>query len=115
MSKIYKIKNISKDRWLIFVNDVYDDDNKAMIIRKSTRKGKKYDVYQVKYDADKKYTLLKILSFGSASHQQYKDKLKAYSHLDHNNKKRRANYYARHGKHNDDVFTAKFYAHELLW
>lgn len=46
----------------------------------STRKNKKYDVY----DGDKYIT-----SFGDSRMEHYRDKLGHYSHLNHNDKKRR--------------------------
>lgn len=59
-----------------------------MDIQKSSRKNKKY----MAIVDDKK------IHFGDNRHQQYKDitSLKLYSHLDHNDKKRRMNYFKRH-------------------
>ena len=59
-----------------------------MDIQKSTRKNKKYMVI---IDGKK-------IHFGSSLYPQYKDRtpLKLYSHLDHNDKKRRMNYFKRH-------------------
>lgn len=71
----------------------------------STRKNKKYDVYK-----NNKY----LLSFGSKSHQQYFDKLGYYSHLNHNDKTRRDNYYKRFGKVAKPD-TAKWFSHNYLW
>jgi len=73
----------------------------------SRRKGKKYDVFK-----DGKY----LTSFGEKDYQQYNDKtpLKAYSHLDHNDKDRKNRYYQRHGK--DAKFeSAKWFSHKYLW
>lgn len=58
--------------------------------RKSTRKNKKYDVF---YNN-------KWISFGNINFSQYRDStgLNVYSHLDHNDPKRRAAYRARHSK-----------------
>ena len=47
-------------------------------------------------------------------YSQYKDKLGHYAHLDHNDKKRRASYYARHGP-SSDKNSAKYWAHKTLW
>ena len=57
-------------------------------IKKSTRKNKKY---MVEIDG-------KIIHFGSSQHQQYKDrtKLALYKDKDHNDPKRRQNYFKRH-------------------
>ena len=70
---------------------------------------KKYSVY-VKNEKGKP----KLIHFGSALHQHYKDKIGEYSHLDHNDKKRRALYYARHGKATSKD-TAKYFSHKYLW
>jgi len=59
-----------------------------MDIQKSSRKNKKY---MVEIDG-------KTIHFGDNRYQHYKDRtsLKLYSHLDHNDKKRRMNYFKRH-------------------
>ncbi len=74
---------------------------------KSKRKNKKYDVY-----IDGQY----ITSFGDKNFQQYKDKIGLYSHLDHLDPKRRANYRKRHvhDNINDDSY-AGFYSWHYLW
>ena len=73
----------------------------------SVKRNKKYDVYK-----NGKY----LVSFGDRNYQHYKDKtpLKAWSVLDHNDKKRRDNYYSRFGK--DAKFeSAKYFSHKYLW
>lgn len=72
----------------------------------SRRKNKKYDAYtkQNQY----------ITSFGDVRYGQYKDKIGHYSHKDHNDKKRRDSYYARHG-HMKDYRSPKFFSHNYLW
>ena len=84
---------------------------KGFFIKKSSRKGKKYDIY-VKRDG--KYTYQ--LSFGSGAHRHYKDKtpLQAYKHLDHVDEDRRRRYYLRHGRTNDK-HSAKYWANKYLW
>ena len=52
---------------------------------KSNLKFKKYAVYVLK-DGKRR-----LIHFGDARYQQYKDKIGLYSHLDHNDKKRREN------------------------
>lgn len=76
-------------------------------IRKSTRKGKKYDVYK-----DGKY----FLSFGALGFEQFKDTspLRAYKHLDHGDQERRRLYFARHGR-TTDKSSAKYWANKFLW
>lgn len=78
---------------------------KGIVISKSRRKNKKYDVYE-----NGKY----LLSFGDSRYQQYYDKLGAYDYLNHYDKKRRELYYKRHGK-NAKSDTAKYYSHKYLW
>ena len=51
---------------------------------------------------NKKYTAIlsdgKRVNFGDKRYQQYHDKIGMYSHLDHNDPKRREAYRARHSK-----------------
>ena len=85
------------------------------IFKKSTRKDKKYKVY---YNN-------KWIHFGNKNYQHYKDStgLGIYSHLDHNDKKRQANYLARakgiktkDGKLTwNDPESANFYSVKYLW
>lgn len=81
--------------------------NKNYIIIPSQRKNKKYDVY-----IDGEY----LLSFGDKNYSQYHDQFGYYSHLDHNDEKRRDNYRARH-KHtniNDPNYPA-YWSMKFLW
>lgn len=80
--------------------------NNNHIFKKSTRKNKKYDVF----DKNGKY----ITSFGDSRYQQYKDKIGLYSHLDHKDPKRRKLYYQRHGKKAKPL-SAKYFSHKYLW
>ena len=77
------------------------------IFKISTRKNKKYMVF-------KNGKLL--CHFGDNRYQQYKDStpLKAYKHLNHLDKKRKKNYYARHGK-TAKFESAKYFSHKYLW
>lgn len=86
--------------------------NKYMIVE-PLRKHKKYSVL-VWDNVDKKYRYL--LSFGDSRYGQFYDRtpLKLYSHLNHNDPKRRAKYYARHG-HTEDVNSPKFWSNTFLW
>jgi len=73
---------------------------------KSTRKHKKYmAVFQNKK-----------VHFGDNRYEQFKDstRLQLYSHLNHYDKKRKQNYYARHGKV-AKLHSAKWFAHKFLW
>ena len=73
--------------------------------RKSKVKNKKYDVFK---------NGKKIVSFGDNRYQQYFDKIGMYSHKNHNDKKRRRLYYARHGK-TAKLHSAKYFSHKYLW
>ena len=74
-------------------------------IKKSTRKFKKY--MAVFRD--------KTIHFGDNRYEQYKDStpLKIYKHLDHNDEKRKRNYYSRHGK--AELHSSKWFSHKYLW
>jgi hypothetical protein len=82
--------------------EIYKD---GFLFKKSKRKNKKYDVFK---------NNIYLLSFGDSRYQQYKDKIGIYKSLDHNDKKRRDNYYARHGKESR-MGTAKYFSHKYLW
>jgi len=73
---------------------------------KSKKKNKKYDAFS----KDGEY----ITSFGDKRYAQYRDKIGEYSHLNHNNKKRKDNYYSRFGK-DAKKDTAKYFSHKFLW
>lgn len=76
------------------------------IIKKSTRKYKKY--MAVFKD--------KTIHFGDNRYQQYKDQteLKLYSDKDHLDENRRRLYYLRHGK-KAEKHSAKWFSHKYLW
>jgi hypothetical protein len=78
--------------------------------KNETKSFKKYFVY-VKADNKRGY---KKIGFGDKRYQQFKDKLGHYSHLDHNELKRRKAYYSRHGEATSKN-TAKFWSHKILW
>ena len=82
--------------------EVYKD---GFLFKKSKRQNKKYDVYK-----NNRF----IVSFGDDRYQQYKDKIGIYKALDHNDKKRRDNYYARHGK-DARLGSARYFSHKYLW
>tara|TARA_R110002073_G_scaffold83640_2_gene199387 strand:+ start:1779 stop:2039 length:261 start_codon:yes stop_codon:yes gene_type:complete len=75
---------------------------------KSKAKNKKYAVYVMK-DGKKK-----LINFGDSRYGQFKDKLGEYSNLDHGDKERKKNYYARHGKATSKD-TARYWSHKILW
>ena len=74
----------------------------------STAKNKKYSVYVVRDGRPR------LIHFGDSRYGQYYDKLKHYSAQDHNDEKRRELYYQRHGL-TDDINTAKWWSHHVLW
>lgn len=78
---------------------------------KSKNKLKKYKV--IVYKNNKKY---KVVNFGSITHQHFKDTtpLKLYSNLDHNDNKRRLNYFKRHKK-NYPKYSADYFSKKYLW
>ena len=76
------------------------------VIKKSTQQNKKY--MAVFKD--------KTVHFGDNRYNHFKDKtnLKLYSHLDHNDEKRKKSYYARHGKE-AKLHSAKYFSSKYLW
>ena len=106
--KILKIKKF-KGVWLVIIKDT--NNNKIpFIIKFSNHKGKKYDVFTIE---DNKIKFL--LSFGASKYQHYYDLLKGYDELNHYNNKRRELYYKRHGSHHNNIYSAKFWSHVILW
>lgn len=74
----------------------------------SKSKNKKYSLYVVKNGKTK------LIHFGDKRHQHYKDKLKNYSHLNHNDKNRLKRYYQRFKK-TKDKNSALFWSNKILW
>lgn len=80
---------------------------------------KGYDIY-VSDKPEKKYYALvngKKIYFGQIPYQQYHDKIGYYKILDHNDKKRRENYRARHGAQGYQKIkgSAAWFSWNLLW
>jgi hypothetical protein len=65
-----------------------------------------------KYDAYKGGEYL--VSFGSNTNKQYKDKIGHYKHLDHLDKDKRKSFYNRFGK-NPTFETALWFSSNYLW
>lgn len=82
---------------------------KELIFFKSTRKNKKYDVYEQTENGMKYLT-----SFGDIRYQHYFDKLGLYSALNHQDKRRRELYYKRHSK-SYPKYSADWFSKNLLW
>lgn len=76
----------------------------------SKAKNKKYSVY-VKSDNK---SGMKLIHFGDSRYGQFKDKIGHYKSLDHGDKKRKDNYYSRHGKATSKD-SAKWFSHKYLW
>ena len=74
----------------------------------SKSKNKKYSVYIVKNGKTK------LINFGLLPYQHYKDKLKNYSRLDHNDKNRLKRYYQRFKK-TKDKNSALYWSNKILW
>lgn len=78
------------------------------------------DDYSIYLSPRKNKKYMAVLSNGSKVHfgdnryEQFKDKIGAYRHLDHNNEKRKMNYYSRHGEE-ADLHSAKWFSHVYLW
>ena len=68
---------------------------------------------------NKKYKVLyngKYIYFGDKRYAQFHDRISAYSHLDHLDKKRRKLYYQRHENDNfNDPNYAGFWSANYLW
>ena len=77
------------------------------LFKVSTRSNKKYDVYK-----DNKY----LVSFGDNRYFHFKDSTpnKFYSYLNHNDEKRKDNYYKRFG-YSPKFQSAKYFSHKYLW
>ncbi len=76
----------------------------GFVFTPSTTGTKKYDVY-------KNGKL--IARFGDRLYAHYKDKIGHYKHLDHLDRKRRALFYARHGK--GEKYSPLWFSSRFLW
>lgn len=72
------------------------DGFKLLDINRPTKKDAKYSALVLIGDK------VKLVNFGSRQYQHYKDRtpLKLWSHLDHNDKKRRLAFHTRHANNN---------------
>lgn len=76
--------------------------------------------WMISPNSKKKYRVIlsdgRKVDFGAREYSQYKDTtpLKAYSHLDHLDKKRRERYYARHNK-DYPKYSADWLSKTFLW
>ena len=81
---------------------------KDFIIKPSSTKYKKYDVYHVRNPSKR------LLSFGDRRYSHYHDRLGHYAHLNHDDDARRQRYYKRHNK-NYGPYTADWFSKAFLW
>jgi hypothetical protein len=78
---------------------------------------KGYPIY-VSNRSNKKYYAIvdgRKVHFGDTRYEQYKDKMKYYSRLDHNDKERRKRYKQRHEKDRHNKGSAGWFADNILW
>lgn len=57
----------------------------------------------------------KKVPFGSISYQHFKDKLGAYSSLDHNDPERRRRFLIRHAQNTGYKFSSAWFSKKFLW
>ena len=93
-------------------------------IEKAIAKNKKYSAYVKNKTTGK----IRKINFGDSRYEQFKDStpLKLYSHKNHNDKKRRDNYFSRHSgtkskqeaikkERASGKYTPKLLSHLYLW
>lgn len=107
MVKIEKKINLKNKDNSDLVNELI---KRKFSVKPSTRKNKKYDVYE-----NGKY----ILSFGDKRYEHYHDQLGIYKNLDHGDDKRRELYLKRSEAIDKDnlfnPYSANFWSRNLLW
>lgn len=88
---------------------------KFIRFEKSNRRNKKYMAVLVRKGDNK----IKQVHFGDSRYSQFEDKtgLDLYSHKNHYDLKRRANYRARHSAkgHHLKKYTPAYYSYNYLW
>jgi hypothetical protein len=73
---------------------------------------KKYSVYVMNDQTNNK----KLIHFGDARYEQFHDKLGKYSHLDHEDPRRRALYRKRHRRDNiNNMDSPAYWSWHFLW
>lgn len=89
------------------------DDYKFIKFTKSRTSGKKYDAIL----ENKKTGNQRRIPFGSTAYQQYRDSsgLGLYSHLNHLDETRRANFKKRHAKNIKHKFSSGWFSDRYLW
>ena len=87
---------------------------KFVKFQKSKAKNKKYSAILKNKETNRTVTV----NFGDKRYQQYNDStgLGLYSHLNHNDKKRRSLYRARHKVHlKPGYYSPAFFSYKYLW
>jgi len=76
-----------------------------------------FDIYVAERPFKKYYAVVdgKKVYFGDKRYQQYFDKIGYYSHKNHFDKKRRANYKKRHESDRHVKYTPGWFSDKLLW
>jgi hypothetical protein len=89
------------------------NDYKFIEFKKSKTKHKKYDAVLM----HKKTNKLKVVPFGDARYEQFKDStgLGIYSHLNNNDSKRRTSYRRRHDGEQHNKYSSGYFAYNYLW
>ena len=83
---------------------------KDLILSPSRNQSKKYDAFEITKDGNIKF----LTSFGARRYQHYYDRLGFFKDLNHNDKKRKANYYKRHNK-DYEKYSADWFSKVILW
>lgn len=80
---------------------------------KSKAKGKKYSAILI----NKRTGRQKTVNFGASSYEHYKDTTGKglYTHLDHNDTKRRASFRARFKNMAKRIYSPAYFAYKYLW
>ena len=81
---------------------------KDFIIRPSSTKYKKYDVYHVRNPSSR------LLSFGDRRFFQFFDRIGHYIELNHYDEERRQRYYKRHNK-DHGLYSPDWFSKVFLW
>jgi hypothetical protein len=86
-------------------------DYKLIKIVKSRSKNKKYTAFLENRETGD----MKKIHFGDSRYQQFFDKLGVYTHLNHNDEKRRKNYIKRHSVNSFEPYSANYFSLKYLW
>lgn len=96
------------------MKNIIEINEQMYLIKPSTRKNKKYDVFTLNYDDSKHPNIKYLLSYGDRRYQQFYDHFLHFKDLNHYDETRRKRYFKRHG-YTNDVNSAKFWSNNFLW